>query len=191
MFTFDLQMFALPAQSQNTSRFDIYDGVLIYAPDLTGVKPCHQGDIVCFDGTLNSGAGGVRQAIVQADLVLNLQNPVLGYAGVAVQNSILNSLGDQLTTVEVGFKNIFNFYTTSGEIYTEGQPVYLNETVVATNGNSQQITNNNNSGLRSVKIGYVHLPQDLVMAGTLSITGAANIFVPVAVIANFPAASLA
>jgi DNA-binding XRE family transcriptional regulator len=167
------------AQSQNTHIRDIYDGTLVYAPDLTGTDVVNQGDIVVFDATLNGGLGGVRSAVAQADLAK--------YIGVATQNSVINSLNDKQTTIIVAFKNVFIFNTTAGDVYTHLAPVYFNETATG----AQTVTVGTNSGARSVKVGYVVLPQELVMNGTLSITGAAGVVVQVAVAATYPIVGLA
>jgi hypothetical protein len=166
------------AGAQNTHNKDIDDGTLIYAPDQTGTNVVNQGDIVVFDATLNGAAGGARTAASQADLAK--------YIGVATQNSILNSLNDILLTLEVAFKNVFNFKTTAGDVYTHLAPVYFNETADA-----QTVTVSTNSGARTVKIGYVVLPNEFIMNGTLSVTGAAGVTIPIAIVATYPVVGLA
>jgi hypothetical protein len=169
------------AQSQNTHNKDIYDGTLIFATDQSGVSGVNQGDITVFDSTLNSSKGGAR-AVVPA----TGQSEMAHYIGISRQNSVLNSLNDVLLTVDVAFKNVYNLKTTAGETYLHLQPVYWNETADA-----QTITNNTNSGARTVVVGYIILPQEFVMNGTLSIVGAAGILIPVAIVAHTPVASLA
>lgn len=166
------------AQSQNTHNRDIFDGVLLYAPDQSGTNVVNQGDIVMFDSSLNSSKGGVRSVASQADMA--------EYIGCALENSILNSLNDVLLTLNVGFKNIYNFKTTAGETYTHLQKVFFNETADA-----QTITNGTNSGARTVAVGYIVLPQELIMNGNLSVLGAAGVSIPVAVVATYPVVGLA
>lgn len=174
------------AQFQNPANKDIFDGSLIYATDSSGVNVVNQGDVVVFDPALNSGNGGIRSAAVQADLVLAGG----GYAGVALQQSFVQSLGDKLATIEVAFKNVLNFNTTAAEVYKHGQPVYFNETGVA-GGIYNQVTNSTNAGARTVKVGYVILPNEQIMSGNLTVTGASGTTISVAIVATFPAASLA
>ncbi len=169
------------AQSYNTHDKDIFDGHLIYATDQSGVKVANQGDIVMFDATLNGGLGGVR-AVVPA----TGQGEMATYIGIAGQNSILNSLNDVLLTIDVNFKNVFKMKTTAADVYKHLTPVYWNETADA-----QTVIVSSNTGARTVKVGYVILPNEFLMNGTLSITGAAGITVPVAIVATSPVASLA
>lgn len=164
--------------SANTHNKNIHDGDLLYPTDRSGVKVVNQGDIVMFDSTLNSANGGIRSALIQADMAT--------YAGVALQNSQLNSLGDVLTTIMVAFKNVFMFKTTAAETYKHGDKVFLNETL-----DSQTIVKSTNTGARTVAVGFVVLPNENIMAGVLTITGATGTSIPVAVTANFPVASLA
>ncbi|MGH7745427.1 MAG: hypothetical protein ACREQ5_11635 [Candidatus Dormibacteria bacterium] len=162
--------------SANTHSQDIYLGTLVYATDATGVKPVNQGDIAVWDATLNGGNGAVRAAAAQADMA--------AYAGAATQSSFLNSLKEIEPTVAVAFKNVYMFKTTAAEVYKTGTKVFFLETADA-----QTITSSTNAGARTVAVGYVVLPNESLVAG--SVTGAAGVSVPVAVTANFPVASLA
>jgi hypothetical protein len=169
------------AQSQNTHNKDIFDGTLVFATDQSGVHGVNQGDIAVFDSTLNSSKGGVR-AVVPA----TGQGEMAHYVGIATQNSVLNSLNDVLLTVVIAFKNVFNLKTTASDVYTHLLPVYWNETADA-----QTVTVSTNSGARTIPVGYVVIPQEYLMNGNLSITGAAGILIPVAIVAHQPVASLA
>lgn len=169
------------AQSQNTHNKDIFDGTLVCATDQTGVKVVNQGDVVTFDKTLNSSQGGVRTITAQADMA---SGGNVGFLGVAMANSILNSLNDVLLTIEVGFKNVFNFKTTSGETYYHLTKVYSAVDVA----DAQTVTTSTNSGGRTVPVGYVVLPNEYIMNGVLSVTGAAGVLIPVAITPNIPAA---
>lgn len=163
----------------NTFSVNIFDGKMTYAPDLSGVKPIKQGQVACFDDTLNGGNGGIRPALIQADMAK--------YAGIADQNSILNSLKEQLPSVVCGFKNVYFMPTTAADTYKHGDPVFLNEVV----GDGQTITSGSNSGARTVPVGYALIPNESLLGGILSITGAAGLSIWVAVFANFPVASIA
>lgn len=163
----------------NSFVFEIADGHIICPPDLSGVKPITQGQVACWDTSLNSGNGGVRPATVQADLA--------NYVGVAEQNSVLNSLNEQLPTVRIGVKNVYLFNTTAAETYKHGTKVYFNETA----SDEMTITTNTNTGARTVAVGYVLLHNQDILAGNLSVTGAAGVQVPVAIVPNWPVASIA
>lgn len=167
------------AQNQNTHAIDLHDGTIIHAPDQTGAHVCNQGNLGVFDTTLNSGLGGTRDVVTQADLAK--------FVGVALQNSILNSLNDVELTVEYAFKNVFKFKTTAGDVYTHLAPVYYNETAADAN----TVTVSTNSGARTVIVGYVVLSGENIMNGILSVTGATNVQIQVAVRANYPVAALA
>jgi hypothetical protein len=169
------------AQSQNTHSKDLFDGDALYATDQTGVSGVNQGDITVFDASLNSGAGGAR-AVVPA----TGQTEMAHYIGCSRQNSVLNSLNDLLLTVVVAFKNVYKFKTTAAETYHHLDAVYWNETA-----DSQTIVKATNSGARTIIVGYVILPDELLLNGTLSITGAAGVNIPVAVVAHFPVSTLA
>ena len=174
-------------QFQNPANKDIFDGTMIYATDSTGVQIVNQGDIVVFDASLNAGNGGIRSAVVQADLVLAGG----GYAGIAMQQSFVQSLGDKLSTIEIGFKCVWNFVSTPGETYKHGMPVFFNETGVGGLGINNQVTNSTNTGARTIKVGYVILPNEQLMSGNLTVLGATGTTISVAVVATFPAVSLA
>lgn len=162
--------------AQNSHNKDIFLGDIIYPT--SSVNVVNQGDIVMNDATLNSGNGGLRAVATQADMAT--------FAGIAKQSSVLNSLGDLLPTVAVAFKNIFNLKTTAADVYKHGSKVFFNETADA-----QTVTVSTNAGARTVAVGYVVLPNENLLAGNLTVTGASGVTIPVAILANFPAASLA
>jgi len=182
---------ATPLSFQTTNNFShqIHDGKLLYVPDLTGTVPIFQGQIAVFDATLNGGNGGIRPAASQADMTT--------FVGIAEQNSILNSLGDQLPTVRVGFKNIYFMNTTAAEVYKFGTVVFFNEAVpqvvgiLPANTPYGQVTASTNAGARTHAVGYVILPNQTMLAGITSVTGAVNVQIPVAVVAQFPVPGLA
>jgi len=182
---------AIPLQFQtlNNFAFTLQDGKLIVLPDLSGAVPTFQGQLVVWDATLNGGNGGVRPAAAQADLA--------NFVGVAEQNSQLNSLGDILPTVCVGFQGVYYFNTTAAEVYKFGTKVFYNETVpqivptLPAQVQPAQVTSSTNAGARTVAVGFVILPNEKLLAGISSITGAAGLQVPVAVVANWPTAGLA
>jgi hypothetical protein len=161
----------------NTFSFVLGNPILV--PDLTGVLPVYQGQISVWDATLNGGNGGVRAASTQADMAT--------FIGIAEQNSILNSLLEQLPTVRVGVKNVYYLNTTAGEVYKYGTKVFFNETVAG----ALQITSGTNSGARTVAVGYVVLPNQTMLAGITSVTGAAGVTIPVAIVGVWPVAGIA
>ncbi len=170
-------------QTTNNFCFSLTDGKLVLIPDLSGTTPLYQGQIAVWDSTLNSGNGGIRPAATQADMA--------DFVGIAEQNSILNSLGDQEPTVRVGFQGVYFMNTTAAEVYKFGTKVFFNETVAQVVGAYGQITLGNNAGARTVPVGYVILPNQSMLAGITTITGAAGVTVPVAIVTNWPAAGLA
>lgn len=172
-------MAAPSTASTNTFNHRIDDGKIEYVPDLGGTNPTYQGQVVTFDSSLNSGNGGIRPATAQADMA--------HFAGIADQNSVLNSLNEQLPTVRVGFKNVYMLNTTAAETYKHGTKVYLNETVA----DSMTVTTSTNTGARTVAVGYVLLPNESLRTGITSITGAAGVQIPVAIVANYPVAGIA
>jgi hypothetical protein len=163
----------------NTFCYKIDDGKLTFVPDLSGAAPIKQGQIAVFDATLNGALGGIRPVVTQADMAK--------YAGIADQNSILTSLNEKLPTVVCGFQNVYFMPTTAADVYTYGQKVFYNEVVA----DGQTITNGTNAGARTVPVGYIILPNESMMGGILSITGAAGLSIMVAVSGNYPVFGIA
>lgn len=163
----------------NTFDIILHDGKTMYIPDLTGTLPIYQGQIACWDATLNGGNGGIRAALTQADMAK--------YVGIAEQNSILNSLNEQLPTVRVGFKNVYRMNSTSAEVYKMGDPLYFNEAITG----SLTVTSGTNAGARTKVVGYHILSNSTMLGGITTVTGSAGQEVLVAVVANWPIVGLA
>jgi hypothetical protein len=169
----------MPSGAGNTFSYKLSDGSIILIPDLTGVLPVYQGQIAVWDATLNGGNGGVRAASTQADIA--------NFIGVAEQNSILNSLLEQLPTVRVGFQGVYYLNTTAAEVYKYGTKVFFNESIAG----ALQVTSNTNAGARTIAVGYVILPNQTMLAGITTVTGAAGVQIPVAIIGQWPVVGLA
>lgn len=166
----------MSTQSRNTNVKETYDHVLNGIPIVLG-QAINQGDIVMWDTSLSSGNGGMRVAATQGDMAT--------YLGAAMQMSPVASLGDQVNNLGIGRGGIFRFHTTSGETYKMFTKVFLNETIDA-----QTIVASTNTGARTVPVGYIILPQQQVMSGVLTLTGAAGVDVQVWITPNFPVATI-
>jgi hypothetical protein len=160
--------------SRNTNVKETYDHSLAGVPIVLG-QAINQGDVVMWDTTLNSGNGGLRVAASQADMAT--------YMGVAGQQSPIASLGDQINNLQIFIGGVFRFHTTAAEVYKMFTKVFLSETADA------QTIIANATG-RTIAVGYVIIPQELVMKGVLTITGAAGIDVQVWLTPNFPVATI-
>ncbi len=174
-FQFDLQQFALTAtKSSNVNIIETYDGVLTAVPIVPG-SVINSGDIIIWDPALLSGNGGARTPTVQADIALANG----GFLGTSRQQSPVASLGDYLNNIDYTKQGAVRLHSTAAETYKMFTPVYWNEAV-----DVQTVTNV--STARTL-IGYIRLPQQSVMQGVLSITGAANVDLQVLLQPKFPA----
>jgi hypothetical protein len=163
--------------SRNTFVKSTSDETLAGIPTGGSAYAINQGDIVVWDSTLNSGAGGIRVPAAQSDMSK--------YIGVAAQQTPMASLGDVLLTLEVFRSCIVKLKGTNGETYYQYTPVYWNETV-----DVQSVTLSTNSNARTVPVGYVIVPQDLTMAGTYSVLAGANTDLQVWLNPKYPASYL-
>jgi hypothetical protein len=166
-----------PTTSRNSFVKHTFDGSLAGMPTAGSSYPINQGDIVCWDTTLNSGAGGLRTVAVQADMAK--------YVGVAAQQTPIASLGDSLLSLEIWQSVIVKLKGTSGETYYHFQEVYWNETV-----DVQTISNSTNSNARTNPVGWVIIPQDLCMNGIYSVLAGAATDVEVWLNPKYPASFL-
>lgn len=149
----------------NTFRFNTYDGRLAGIPIVPG-QAINQGDLLMWDTSLNSGNGGARVPAAQADM--NAAGG--GYFGVSDNTDPVASLGDYLNNVNAIIGGVCVFKTTAGDTYKMFTKVFFNETVDA-----QTITSNTNAGARTIPVGYAIIKPELVMAGTLTLAGAAGV----------------
>lgn len=146
---------------------------------ISGTSAINQGDLLMWDTAGNAGNGGARVPASQADMAT--------YLGTAGQTNPVTSIGGNInnTNVEANGK-VVQFKTTPGETYKHFDKVFFNETLDA-----QTIVKSTNSGARTVAVGYVQLPENLVAAGITSLTGASGVTIPVVLTPNYPAASAA
>jgi hypothetical protein len=156
----------------NTHISDVYDGQ-IAGLAIGSTADFNQGDMLIWDTTLNSGNGGLRVPTTQADIDY--------YVGIAAQTNPVTSLNDIINNSNVWKSGKFYMKTTSGETYKAFQPVYFNE-----NADAQTITNSTATGARTKPIGFICIPQDLVVAGVLTVLGAAGVSIPVLIVPQYP-----
>jgi hypothetical protein len=162
--------------SRNPDVKETYDHVLAGIPIVPG-QAINQGDMVCWDSSLNSSNGGLRVVAAQADMAT--------YMGVAMQQSPFASLGDVFNTIEVRRGGAVRFNTTAAETYKMFTKVFFSETVDA-----QTIVASTNSGARTVACGYIILPQQLTMSGATTLVGAAGVQVQVWLTPAFPVSTI-
>jgi hypothetical protein len=162
--------------SRNTDVKETFDASLAGIPIVPG-QAINQGDFVMWDATLNAGNGGLRTPVTQGDMAT--------YMGIAKQQSPIASLGDLINTMGIRLVGIVRAHTTPGETYTMFQKVFFNETI-----DVQTITNNTNSGARTVQVGFIILPQQLTMGGSTSLLGAAGIDIQVWISPAYPVVQL-
>jgi hypothetical protein len=149
------------------------DGDIAGMPVVPG-QVIYQGDVLCWDATLNSALGAVRSVTNQADMAT--------YIGISEQQSPVASLGDTINNVNIYKQAKMKFYTNPGDVFKMWVPVYFLETA----SNAQTVTTSTNSGARTVPVGYCVLTQQLVGAGVLSYTGVAGQFIHVVITPNYP-----
>lgn len=158
--------------SRNSFVKNTYDETLAGLPVKSGAA-INQGDLVIWDTTANSNAGGLRTPVTQGDMA--------NYVGVASQQTPVASLGDSLLTLAIWRSSIIKFKGTNGETYYNFTEVYFNETA-----DVQTITLSTNSNARTVPVGWVILPSQLGMSGVFSLVAGAATDVPVWVNPKFP-----
>jgi hypothetical protein len=165
--------------SRNPDIKETYDHVLYGIPIALG-QAINQGDLVCWDTTITTGGGtngGLRVVAAQSDMAK--------YMGVSEQQSPFASLGDQFYSIGIRRGGIVRLHTTASETYKMFQEVYWNETA-----DVQTITNGTNTGGRTVPVGYIIIPQALVMNGVTTVVGAAGVDVQVWLTPNYPVATI-
>lgn len=161
--------------SRNINLRETFDGRL-HVPIVAGTV-INQGDALCWDNTLAGGNGAARVVAAQADMA--------NFLGFAVQQDPVASIGDSLNTIEIVRSGIVRMKTTPAETYKHFQKLYFNETLDA-----QTITNNTNSGARTVGVGFAQIPQEPSMNGVTTWLGAVGTDIDVLITPNFPAASI-
>ena len=161
-------------KSSNTNVKETYDGVFAGIPIVPG-SVINEGDIVIFDPALNAGNGGVRTPTVAADISLAGG----GFMGTSRQQSPIASLGDFILTIDITKQGVVRMHTTAAETYKMFTPVFWNDAI-----DVQTITT---VATGRVQIGWALIPQQNVMNGVLTVTGAANVDIQVILKPTFPA----
>lgn len=145
------------------------EGYLLHdhVPANNAVDPFNQGDLVSFDSSHHCAQA------------CNTDTKAANLLGVAMGSSIVNSNLDNAQysgigepSVQVAYAGIFNLYTTSGDTYNDGDPVW------SSGVDAQTITNT--VGSNANKVGCARLPINVS-----SIAGGAGIQVPVFVYSRY------
>ena len=163
--------------SRNTAVKETFDHVLAGIP-IVATQAINQGDIVCWDTSLNSGNGGLRTVTSQADMAT--------YMGTADAQNPISSLNMNQNSLKIRRGGVVKMHTSAGETYKMFTVVYYNETADA-----QTITSSTATGARTVPVGYIILPQEQVDSfATFTLAGAAGVDVQVWLTPHYPVATI-